>query len=57
MGAWGRWMAPRGFWLSLNESGVAGHTQVPPLRYVGEQKITWRGSYDVQGAARLKPTV
>jgi len=34
-----------------------GHTQVPPLCYVGELKITWRGSYDVLGAARLKSTV
>jgi len=25
-----------------------------PLRYVGEKKLTWRGSYDVQDAARLK---
>jgi len=27
-----------------------------PLRYVGEEELTWRGSYDVQVAARLKET-
>jgi len=27
-----------------------------PLRYVGDNKLTWRGSYDVQVAARLKRT-
>jgi len=27
-----------------------------PLRYVGEMKLTWRGSYDVQVAARMKRT-
>jgi len=27
-----------------------------PLRYVGENKLTWRGSYDVQVAARLQWT-
>jgi len=28
-----------------------------PLRYVGDKILTWRGSYDVQDAVRLKRTV
>jgi hypothetical protein len=27
VGAWGRWMAPRGLWFSLNESGVANRPE------------------------------